>query len=1334
MFNPVATYRIQFHKGFTFTDLEQVIPYLKALGVSTIYASPIFRSVPGSMHGYDITDPLQVNPEIGTEEQFRHITQVLEENGMKWIQDIVPNHMAFHHDNAWLMDVLQHGKDSVYATYFDIDWELPSCPGRIMLPVLTTSLEEAVQSGELKIGSYNNTQSLTYKGMIFPLKNNTGDLTHLNDDHAQLIRTMNEQHYHLCYWQDSASAIGYRRFFIVNNLICLNMQHEHVFEKVHQLIKQFVDDGCIVGVRVDHIDGLYDPSAYLQRLRKLVGDQTYIIIEKVLKPGEHLPKSWPIQGTTGYDFLALVNNLLAYLPSEKKFTQYYRKLTDSDTPFVRQAFDKKALILFGHMKGELDLLCRLFAELHHDNDISGEETRNAIAQFLIYCPVYRYYGNTLPLDQFESRAVSAILRQVLKEHPRLQRAVAVLRKVLLEQPYENDPGMNQRILHFYKRCMQFTGPLTAKGIEDTMMYTSNRFIGHNEVGDLPSLFGVEQTLFHKLLQNRQRNWPLGMNATSTHDTKRGEDTRARLNVLTAIADEWLNTVEQWKQLNASLKKNNIPDANEEYFIYQSLLGAYPVPGQSVEAFKERFLTLIGKFLREAKVHSNWAAPGEQYETAVKEFATALLDENTTFWKSFQAFHQKVSGFGIINSLVQVVLRFTCPGLPDTYQGSEHWDLSFVDPDNRKPVPFEVNRQLLNEASGKKPKELWQQRSNGEIKLWLVQHLFRLRSQYAKLFEEGQYIPLKTEGTYKDHVLAFARRYKQTWVIVIVPLYLATLCKDEDAGLKFNWKSTTVVLPEEAPAAYTESFSGMTVTTEKNIRVEKIFSEFPAAVLVSAPSKSRRGAGVLMHLTSLSSSYGIGDMGYEARAFADFLARSKQKYWQLLPLNPTKFRNGHSPYSATSGMAGNILLISPDCLIEDGLLEGEDLLYLLQTDKIDFVAVEKLKLQILEKAYARFKSGRFESMQAAFEKFIAKEAYWLEDYALYVVIKQHQQGNDWAQWEDGYKKRDAETISTFAAANEGELAKVKWMQFIFFRQWKLLKEYCNISGVKLIGDLPFYLSYDSADVWAHPDLFTLDENKNITGVAGVPPDYFSKTGQLWGMPTYNWEIIKSHEYDWWITRLKKNFELFDLLRIDHFRAFAEYWEVPAGEQTAERGQWKPGPGKDFFAAVEKALGKLPFVAEDLGDNMQKVYDLRSEVGLPGMKVLQFGFGKNNATAVDAPHNFTPDVVVYTGTHDNNTTLGWYREELTREDRKRMDGYTGIKVNRRNVHLILSRIAYASVADMVILPMQDILGLDASKRMNTPGSAAGNWVWRLLPDQLNKEIEARLRNWVKIYGRA
>lgn len=389
--------------------------------------------------------------------------------------------------------------------------------------------------------------------------------------------------------------------------------------------------------------------------------------------------------------------------------------------------------------------------------------------------------------------------------------------------------------------------------------------------------------------------------------------------------------------------------------------------------------------------------------------------------------------------------------------------------------------------------------------------------------------------------------------------------------------------------------------------------------------------------------------------------------------------------------------------------------------------------MFEKAWRKFLESDVHPLKKSFEEFQEREKEWLPDFALYALLKQEHGGKPWYEWEDGLKFHEQDALERMASGNEDTLQKIKWLQFIFSRQWHALKSYCNQAGVEMIGDLPFYVSYDSADVWSHRHLFALDERGNRTGVAGVPPDAFSADGQLWGMPVFKWEAHQEEGYKWWIERLRKNIELFDIVRLDHFRAFSAYWEVPAGENTARNGAWKPTPGMELFNSVENELGSLPFVAEDLGEIDQPVYALRDAFRLPGMKVLQFAFGGDMPASVHIPHNYDQNFIVYTGTHDNNTTRGWFTVEADEDTRIALERYVGRPVSSAEVSIVLARMAYGSVARIAILPVQDVLNVDSAARMNTPASSQNNWGWRLIPGQLDGIAETNLRNWTTVYNR-
>ena len=503
----------------------------------------------------------------------------------------------------------------------------------------------------------------------------------------------------------------------------------------------------------------------------------------------------------------------------------------------------------------------------------------------------------------------------------------------------------------------------------------------------------------------------------------------------------------------------------------------------------------------------------------------------------------------------------------------------------------------------------------------------------------------------------------------------------------------------------------------------------------------RSSGILLHPTSLPGLFGIGDLGPEAYSFADFLDGSGQSFWQVLPLGPTGY--GDSPYACYSAFAGNTLLISPEQLVAEGLLSQSDLRPVPSEpgERIDFAHVHALKDDLLQKAYERYKRTTDTLLRSAFETFAQQHADWLEDYALFRALKDMHGGIAWNHWEPALVRRTPAALVREREKLRDQVEAQMFYQFLFFRQWFALKNYCNNRGIKLVGDLPIFVAHDSADVWTNPEEFKLDKNGAPIVVAGVPPDYFSTTGQLWGNPLYDWDRMLDEGFTWWIERVRATLNVVDVVRVDHFRGFAACWEIPGGDTTAERGQWAEAPGRELFTAIRKALGELPIIAEDLGVITPDVVALRDNFGFPGMRILQFGFGSDKSN-IDLPHNYTQNVVAYTGTHDNDTTVGWFRsvagEGSTRTakqiERERTFCLNYLNTNGKEIHWDFIRTVFASVANTAIVPLQDVLGLGTEARMNLPNSTSGNWAWRYQPGVLTKKIESRLRELTDLYGRS
>jgi 4-alpha-glucanotransferase len=496
----------------------------------------------------------------------------------------------------------------------------------------------------------------------------------------------------------------------------------------------------------------------------------------------------------------------------------------------------------------------------------------------------------------------------------------------------------------------------------------------------------------------------------------------------------------------------------------------------------------------------------------------------------------------------------------------------------------------------------------------------------------------------------------------------------------------------------------------------------------------RGSGILLPITSLPSPYGIGDLGSAAYRFVDFLTEAKQAYWQILPLNPTCTAFGNSPYDSYSAFAGNPLLISPDLLVEQALLAEEDLKELppLSEESVDYEAVTLHKRRLLERAYRKY--GSRLSSDDEFQSFCRDRAEWLEDYALFEALKAHLHGAVWHDWPKELRDRSDGALRAWKERLRPRIVMEQFFQYLFFKQWRALKHYCNRKHITVIGDLPMYVNYESADVWAHPQIFKLDEELRPAFVAGVPPDYFSATGQLWGNPVYDWEALKTTRYRWWVGRMRHNLRCFDIVRMDHFRGFVACWEVPAGETAAVNGRWVPGPADEFFAILEEEFPNLPIVAEDLGVITPDVRAVMARFGFPGMKILLFAFDCDSESHPYAPHNYSRDSVVYTGTHDNNTVVGWFQDEAGPEEIHELTAYIGRELTREEVHWELIRLALKSVADTAIIPMQDLLGLGTEARMNRPATTEGNWRWRLLSKQVTPSLVARLAEMTELSGRS
>ncbi|MFC1634425.1 4-alpha-glucanotransferase [Planctomycetota bacterium] len=495
---------------------------------------------------------------------------------------------------------------------------------------------------------------------------------------------------------------------------------------------------------------------------------------------------------------------------------------------------------------------------------------------------------------------------------------------------------------------------------------------------------------------------------------------------------------------------------------------------------------------------------------------------------------------------------------------------------------------------------------------------------------------------------------------------------------------------------------------------------------------KRGSGILLHISSIPTAYGIGDVGPAAHKFVDFLKRAGQNYWQILPLNYTTAETAYSPYNGASAFAGYPLLISPDLMYRDGLLQKHELQDLpdFPPGRVDYRRVSSWKSKLFNKAFARSASL---SALDDYDRFAKRNTFWLEDFATFVAVKKHFGGRPWIEWPKEIRDRRKRALTSLKEELKEAIDRESFLQYLWFKQYSSMRDTCEENAVKIVGDLPIYVAHDSADVWAHPKYFKLDPSKKPKYIAGVPPDYFSRTGQLWGNPIYNWRYLDRTDYDWWMRRIEHNLRLFDLVRIDHFRGLVAYWQVPAGEKTAVRGKWIKAPTDAFFSVLFRRFPSAPIFAEDLGYITTDVREAISEYGLACMRVLQFGFDEDNTKNLHCPHNHIENCLVYTGTHDNNTTRGWFETEATPEQKKRLSDYLGHNVSAKTVHREMIRLAMASVAKVVIIPMQDLLALGSEARMNRPAKTRGNWLWRVQKGQASAALAKDIKRMVETYGR-
>ncbi|HST29634.1 MAG TPA: malto-oligosyltrehalose synthase [Chthoniobacterales bacterium] len=941
---PVCTYRLQFNRWFTFAHAREIVPYLRALGVSDVYASPYFQASPESMHGYDITDHNQLNTAIGSREEYDSFVADLKTRGMGQVLDFVPNHMGvMQPGNKWWMDVLENGPSSMYAPYFDIDWQplKSDLRDKVLLPILTDQYGRVLERGEFKVHFEEGGFYLEYRNQRLPIAPGTyryvlelalENLAEYKDEafygefqsiltaleylprrtetgvekiterarekeivkrrlerrcqeapqvqyaiekaialvngrpgdrrsFDKLDELLNAQSYRLAFWRVAAEEINYRRFFDVNDLAAIRMELPEVFDAAHQLVLDLVGAGAVTGLRIDHPDGLYLPREYLEKLQRRTakalghtlpkdGRAIYMVVEKILTGAEKLRADWPVHGTTGYDFTNHLAGVLVDASAEAAITRAFHRFIGPTMHFGHLVYAKKRLVMRIALANEVEVLGNLLDRLSEQNrwyrDFTFEALARAVRETIACFPVYRtYLAPGQPVSEEDRQVIERAIAAAKRRNPATEESIFnFLRDILLFRFPENlDAPARDEHVRFVLKFQQFTGPIMAKGVEDTAFYIYNRLAALNEVGGEPQQFGLSIEAFHERNFDRNRNWPSTLLATSTHDTKRSEDVRARMLAISEIAETWRRSLPKWRSANRRWKKEveelEAPDANEEYLLYQTLLGIWPVGGDGTphkeigNEYIERIQNYMNKALNEAKVNTSWIRPNEPWLSATRDFVARILDPTpkNKFLPLFLPVAEEVARLGAINSLTQTLLKLTSPGVPDIYQGNEIWNFALVDPDNRRPVDYKLRAEMLSCLSSKTPEQLLQNWPDGRIKMFLTQRALRFRSEHANLFERGNYLPLNVNGTFADCCITFARQLESQSIVVIAPR-LSSHVGFPPVGDR--WKDTTIELPEGFPLKrWRQVVTGHEFWIKhRKVRVADALSILPFAILTN----------------------------------------------------------------------------------------------------------------------------------------------------------------------------------------------------------------------------------------------------------------------------------------------------------------------------------------------------------------------------------------------------------------------------------------------------------------------------------------------------------------------
>ncbi|HUF32660.1 MAG TPA: malto-oligosyltrehalose synthase [Acidimicrobiales bacterium] len=879
---PRATYRLQLRPGFGFDEAAAVATYLADLGVSHAYVSPYLQAAPGSTHGYDVVDHSSVNEELGGEEAHARFCSALGDVGLGQVLDIVPNHMAITSGNAWWTDVLENGPASRYAGHFDVDWDPPEAKLRntVLMPVLGDHYGRVLEAGELGLERRGGGFWITYLDHAFPLAPRSYDtilamaairsgsdemafladafarlplatatapelvasrhrdkevlkgwLARLCEEQPQMAAAVDEvvsavkgdpdlldalldrQNHRLAHWRTAGEELDYRRFFDITTLAGLRVEDEHVFADTHARVLRWLADGVIDGLRIDHPDGMRDPEGYVRRLRE-AAPEGWIVVEKILEPGEALPTTWPVDGTTGYDFLNRLGGVLVDAGGIGPLTDAYAGFTGEATDYAEIVHANKHLVLREVLAADVNRLTHLFVQVceaqRRYRDFTRSELSDVLVETIACVGVYRTYvrpdGSRSDADEV---VIADALAAAAERRPDLDEALFELLGRLLRGRAGDAPAA----LELMARFQQTTGPVMAKGVEDTTFYTYNRLIALNEVGGDPGHVPGDVSGFHRQMAEAQERWPAAMLTSSTHDTKRSEDVRARIALLSEIPEDFAAAVRRWSDVNERHRSGDLPDRNVEWLLYQTLVGAHPLPA-------DRALAYVEKATREAKVHTSWTDPDPSYDEAVRAFTEGILGDEA-FTADLAAFVAPLVEPGWVTALTAQLVKLTAPGVPDVYQGTELWDLSLVDPDNRRPVDYDVRRRLLREIDGLEAEGMWDRLDEGLPKLALTRAALGVRSRLREAFgagAAGRYEALVAVGPAAGHLLGFVRGGR---VATLAPRLVLGL---RDRG---GWDDTTTVLPE---GTWTDAVTGAEMKGG-TVSVAEALGRFPVALLV-----------------------------------------------------------------------------------------------------------------------------------------------------------------------------------------------------------------------------------------------------------------------------------------------------------------------------------------------------------------------------------------------------------------------------------------------------------------------------------------------------------------------